>query len=134
LHELAAKATESIFVGNHNLCDQPCVDGVQKGDKVRPLEVEPAPDVLKLLVVRVMVTEEGNLAVKVATLVGTTDTGIADPSSGSGRFSVGRDTEEGLDIGELVKALAVAVCTKSTDLASFGPCPQSGTRDCICLL
>ena len=134
LHEFAAKATESIFVGNHNLCDQSCVDGVQKGDKMHPFEIEPASDILDVFVVRVVATKECGLAIEITMLMGTTDASVTDSSSGSDRFSVRCDPEEGLDVRELVKTLAVTVGTESVDLASFGPCPQGGTRYCICLL
>jgi hypothetical protein len=43
--EAEAEAGEPVSVGNHNRADSARKDGIQKGLKSRPFEVEPRPDV-----------------------------------------------------------------------------------------
>lgn len=108
LHEVDAKATEAVLVGNDNLADSSRVDGVQKLDKVGALEVKPAPNVGEVFVLGIVLAEEGTLPIEVGTLMGAADAGVANATL-RGRFvALCVDTKDVLNVGELVEALPIA--------------------------
>ena len=69
VQEVGPKATQSVSVHDHNLFDQSVDNGVQKGFKPFPLEVETAPGIGDELVVRVRFLEVRLLSGKVVLLV-----------------------------------------------------------------
>lgn len=128
-HEFASKTAEAVLVGNDNLADSARVDGVQKGDKAGP-EIEAAANVGEELVFGIVAAKEGTLAFKVSALVCAADAGIADTSLGTRfRFRVLGDTEDALDIAEVIETLARATDAEDANLAIVGPGSKCSARD-----
>jgi hypothetical protein len=135
LHEVGAEATEPVLVGNNNLCDSACVDGVQKGDKVGPLKIEPAPNIAVELVFGIGLFEEGTLPFEVSALVLRTDAGVADALSLRFRFlAASVDAKDVFDVSALVEPLASAAGAERFDFATLRPLAQGGTRNSIELM
>jgi hypothetical protein len=69
LQQVAPEATESVFVQDHNLFDQPIDDAFQNGRKTFPFEVEAATDVCDKLVCGVRFLQLLALSCEVGSLV-----------------------------------------------------------------
>jgi hypothetical protein len=67
--EIEREAGESVFVGNHNLCDIAAERSVQKGFKTFALPVDPGGDIGDKAVVGVFSAKVGDLSVEVSALL-----------------------------------------------------------------
>src|SRR5690606_22430909 len=77
-HELEGEATQSVAVGNHNLCDLSCKDGVQNPRETRAFPVEPAANVRDEFVVWVSLDKIVFLSLEIGSLECRGDTGVED--------------------------------------------------------
>jgi len=78
--ELVGKATESIFVGNHNFSDISAHCSVQKTEETGPFPIESGGDVGNDLVLWIIIFETLDLSFKIGALFLAGDASIADES------------------------------------------------------
>ena len=78
LQELVPKATQSVFVGNHNAFDMALVDAFQKGEQSSSSKVDAAADVAEDCRGWTCFLEDLDLSLEVLFLMGGTDTGVRD--------------------------------------------------------
>lgn len=135
VHKVIPESAQSVTVHDHNLLDHSVDNGVQKGFKTFPFEVDAAPNVGDEFMGRERLLEILLLAGKVVALVGRRDAGVDNASTSFiGRFD-GIVAQEFSEVVHVVQTFPlIPLEAHVPERAAISPRSEGLFVDCVGLL